>query len=117
MAIDTFSKIDQQLSVPIQQFVTDGVSNLASAVSGPLKAAVTLWIIFQGVAIMRGVVNEPLLDFAVKAIRVCIIVALATQVGTYNEYVKNIFFDALPNEIGKALSGSGAVLPTANAFD
>ena len=42
MAIDTFSKIDQQLSEPIQQFVTDGVSNLASAVSGPLKAAVTL---------------------------------------------------------------------------
>ena len=117
MAIDTFSKIDQQLSDPIQQFVTDGVSNLASAVSGPLKAAVTLWIIFQGIAIMRGVVNEPVLDFAVKAMKVAVIVALATQVGTYNEYVKNVFFEALPKEIGNALAGSGAIVPNANAFD
>src|SRR5215204_3831855 len=118
MAIDTFSKIDQQLSEPIQQFVTDGVSNLASAVSGPLKAAVTLWIIFQGIAIMRGVVNEPVLDFAVKAMKVVAIVALATQVSAYNEYVKNVFFEALPNEIAKALAGAaGATTPTANAFD
>ena len=117
MAIDTFSKIDQQLAEPIQQFVTEGVSNLASAVSGPLKAAVTLWIIFQGIAIMRGLVNEPVLDFAVKAMKVVVIVALATQVSTYNEYVKNVFFEALPKEIGNALAGSGAIVPNANAFD
>lgn len=117
MALQIFSKIDQQLAEPINQFVTDGVSNLASAVSGPLKAAVTLWIILQGIAIMRGVVGEPVLDFAVKAMKVVVIVALATKVGTYNEYVKSVFFDALPREIGNALAGSGATTPTANAFD
>ena len=117
MAVEVFSKIDQQLAQPISQFVTDGVTNLASAVSGPLKAAVTLWIIFQGIAIMRGVVTEPVMDFAVKAMKVVVIVALATQVGTYNEYVKNVFFEALPREIGNALAGAGATAPTANAFD
>jgi len=117
MALQIFSKIDQQLADPINQFVTDGVSNLASAVSGPLKAAVTLWIIFQGIAILRGVVNEPVMDFAVKAMKVVVIVALATKVDTYNAFIKNVFFEALPREIGNALAGSGATTPTANAFD
>lgn len=117
MALQIFSKIDQQLADPISQFVTDGVSNLASAVSGPLKAAVTLWIIAQGISILRGVVNEPVMDFAVKAMKVVVIVALATKVGTYNEFIKNVFFEALPREIGNALAGSGATTPTANAFD
>lgn len=117
MALQIFSKIDQQLADPISQFVTDGVSNLASAVSGPLKAAVTLWIIFQGISILRGVVNEPVMDFAVKAMKVVVIVALATKVDTYNAFIKNVFFEALPREIGNALAGSGATTPTANAFD
>ena len=117
MAIDLFTQIDAQLSDPISDFVTDGVSQLASAATGPLKVAATIYVVLHGYAIMRGLIKEPVMDFAFRALKVVILVALVTQVGTYNEYVKNVFFDALPREIGNALGRRVEFAPTAAAFD
>src|SRR3954464_11516549 len=66
---------------------------------------------------MRGLIKDPVIDCAFRALKVVILVALVTQVGTYNEYVKNVFFDALPHEIGNALAGGSGSAPTAAAFD
>jgi type IV secretion system protein VirB6 len=117
MAIDVFTRIDAQLSDPISDFVTNGVSQLASAATGPLKVAATIYVVLHGYAIMRGLIKDPVMDFAFRALKVVILVALVTQVGTYNEYVKNVFFDALPREIGNALAGGSGSAPTAAAFD
>src|ERR1044072_9188006 len=117
MAIDVFTRIDAQLSDPISDFVTDGVSQLASAATGPLKVAATIYVVLYGYAIMRGLIKEPVLDFAFRAMKVVILVPLVTQVSSYNEYVKNILFDYLPREIGNTISGGSSHAPTAAQFD
>jgi len=115
--MNLFAQLDAQLTGPISDFVTDGVSQLASAATGPLKVAATVYVAIHGYAVMRGLIREPILDFAFRAMKVVILVALVTQVSSYNEYVKNIFFDYLPREIGNALSGGSSYAPTAAQFD
>jgi type IV secretion system protein VirB6 len=117
VALNLFTQLDAQLTDPIGEFVTDGVSHLASAATGPLKVAATIYVVLYGYAIMRGLIKEPVLDFAFRAMKVVILVALVTQVSSYNEYVKNIFFDYLPREIGNAISGGSSHAPTAAQFD
>ena len=52
--MNLFAQLDAQLTGPISDFVTDGVSQLASAATGPLKVAATIYVAIHGYAVMRG---------------------------------------------------------------
>jgi type IV secretion system protein VirB6 len=61
---------------------TDAISgNMSSALTPPLTAAMLLYIILYGVAIMRGAIQEPVLDFAIRGIKLAIIWGLVCAVG------------------------------------
>lgn len=117
MALTLFNDINQKLEQPISDFVDKGVSQLSSYVASPLKTALIIYIVIYGILIIQGMVREPLIDFAVRGMKLAIIVALASNAGTFNEYVKNIFFTALPTEIGNAISGNSASALGSSSFD
>lgn len=110
-----FEFIDGQFKRPLETFVSDGTSNIAQWVTGPLTVAVTLYVVLYGYLILRGSVQEPILDFAFRAIKLAIIVMLVKNAGEYQTYVTNIFFDVLPREIAQALNSGTA--PSASTFD
>ncbi|QAB00947.1 MULTISPECIES: TrbL/VirB6 family protein [Agrobacterium tumefaciens complex] len=110
-----FEFIDGQFKRPLETFVSDGTSNIAEWVTGPLTAAVTLYVVLYGYLVLRGSVQEPILDFAFRAIKLAIIVMLVKNAGEYQTYVTNIFFDVLPREIAQALNSGAA--PSASTFD
>lgn len=110
-----FEFIDGQFKRPLEIFVSDGTSNIAEWVAGPLTVAVTLYIVLYGYLILRGSVQEPILDFAFRAMKLAIIVMLVKNAGEYQTYVTNIFFDVLPREIAQALNAGTA--PSASTFD
>lgn len=99
-----FEFIDGQFKRPLETFVSDGTSNIAEWVTGPLTAAVTLYVVLYGYLVLRGSVQEPILDFAYRAIKLAIIVMLVKNAGEYQTYVTNIFFEVLPKEIAQALN-------------
>jgi type IV secretion system protein VirB6 len=110
-----FEFIDGQFKQPLETFVSDGTSNIADWVTGPLTAAVTLYVVLYGYLVLRGSVQEPILDFAYRAIKLAIIVMLVKNAGEYQTYVTNIFFNVLPKEIAQALNSGAA--PSASTFD
>ncbi|ANL38372.1 MULTISPECIES: type IV secretion system protein [Rhizobium] len=110
-----FSFVDGQFKTPLENFISSGTSNIASWVSGPLTAALTLYVVLYGYLVLRGSVQEPILEFAFRAMKLAIIVMLVRNAGDYQTYVTNIFFDTLPREISQALN-SGTV-PSASTFD
>ena len=110
-----FEFIDGQFKRPLEMFVSEGTSNIAEWVTGPLTAAVTLYIIIYGYLILRGSIQDPVMEFAFRAIKLAIIVMLVKNAGEYQTYVTNIFFDVLPREIAQALN-TGAT-PSASTFD
>lgn len=115
MAIQIFQQLESKFEEPIRAFVESGVSELASAVDAPLRVAATLYVILYGFSIWRGIVQTPIMEFAFRSMKLVIIITLATKVGTYNSFVTDVFFDALPRQISEALAGGGAL--NANSFD
>ncbi|RLL72011.1 conjugal transfer protein TrbL [Ochrobactrum soli] len=112
---EVFSFVDRQFKAPLENFVSTGTSNIASWVSGPLATALTLYIVVYGYLVLRGSVQEPILEFAFRAIKLAIIVMLVRNASDYQTYVTNIFFETLPKEIAQALN-TGAT-PSASTFD
>ena len=112
---NVFEFIDGQFKRPLEMFVSDGTSNIAEWVAGPLTAAVTLYVVLYGYPVLRGSIQDPILEFAFRAMKLAIIVMLVKNAGEYQTYVTNIFFDVLPREIAQALN-SGTT-PSASTFD
>ena len=112
---NVFEFIDGQFKRPLEMFVSDGTSNIAEWVAGPLTAAVTLYVVLYGYLVLRGSVQDPILEFAFRAIKLAIIVMLVKNASEYQTYVTNVFFDVLPREIAQALN-SGTT-PSASTFD
>ncbi|ARO34373.1 type IV secretion system protein VirB6 (plasmid) [Rhizobium sp. NXC14] len=110
-----FSFVDGQFKTPLENFISSGTSNIASWVSGPLTAALTLYVVLYGYLVLRGSVQEPILEFAFRAMKLAIIVMLVKNASDYQTYVTNIFFDTLPREISQALNSGSA--PSASTFD
>lgn len=110
-----FEFIDGQFKTPLETFVSEGTSNIAEWVTGPLTAAVTLYVVLYGYLVLRGSVQDPILEFAFRAIKLAIIVMLVKNAGEYQTYVTNVFFDILPREIAQALNTGTA--PSASTFD
>ena len=99
-----FAFVDEQFKAPLETFVSDGTSNIAEWISGPLTAAITLYVVLYGYLVLRGSVQEPILDFAFRAIKLAIIVMLVRDADEYQTYVTDIFFEGLPREISQALN-------------
>ncbi len=110
-----FDFVDEQFKAPLETFVSDGTSNISEWISGPLTAAITLYVVLYGYLVLRGSVQEPILDFAFRAIKLAIIVMLVRDADEYQAYVTNIFFEGLPREISQALNAGAA--PSASTFD
>ncbi|MFF0952918.1 type IV secretion system protein [Rhizobium leguminosarum] len=110
-----FSFVDGQFKSPLENFISSGTSNIASWIGGPLTAALTLYVVLYGYLVLRGSVQEPILEFAFRAMKLAIIVMLVRNASEYQTYVTNIFFETLPREISQALNSGTA--PSASTFD
>ncbi|MBY5435641.1 type IV secretion system protein [Rhizobium leguminosarum] len=110
-----FSFVDGQFKAPLENFISSGTSNIANWVSGPLTAALTLYVVLYGYLVLRGSVQEPILEFAFRAMKLAIIVMLVRNASEYQTYVTSIFFETLPREISQALNSGTA--PSASTFD
>lgn len=117
MAINVFDEFLKEFEQPITTFVSTSVSNLATFVDGPLRVAVLLYVVLYGFAVMRGAIAEPIQEFAWRAIRLVLIVLLASNASSFQQYVTDLFFTSLPKEIGNALAGSALDANSGAPFD
>lgn len=86
-------------------FLATGVSNVIAEVAGPLRAALVLYVLLYGVAILRGAISEPIMDLAVRALKLALIYLLATT-PAYEPWVTEPLFHVLPETLARAVGGA-----------
>ena len=110
-----FENIASDLSTAFSAGVTQATTNGLSAISAPLMALVVLWVIVQGILVMRGDIDAR--GGVTRIIRVALVVGLLTSSGLYTSYVATLFQTTLPNWIGSSISNTANVSNTPQAFD
>jgi len=91
----------------LNEFLGSRLSAVIAEVEGPLRIALVLYVLLYGFAILRGAISEPVMDFAVRSIKLALIYALATTTA-YSSFVTEPLFTGLPNVLTRAVSGSEA---------
>jgi type IV secretion system protein VirB6 len=96
-------------------FLNERASSVIAEVSGPLRVALVLYVLLYGFAILRGSIAEPIMDFAVRSLKLALVYMLATTVA-YSSFVTDPLFHVLPDTLARAISGGG-VPDVGAAFD
>src|SRR5689334_10272558 len=105
MKVDTFSDFANQYASIFSAGTSNAVSSGLSAIAGPLSAVVVVWIIVQGILVMRGDVSVR--SGITKILRVVLVVSLLTSFGLFSSYVIDLFQTSLPNWAAGAITGAG----------
>lgn len=93
--------IDERLNV----FLGDRLSSVIAVVEGPLRVALVLYVLLYGFAVLRGAISEPVMDFALRSVKLAFLYALATT-AAYSSFVTQPLFVDLPNALTQAISGA-----------
>ena len=97
--MNVFQAIDAAFQQPAIQFLERTASGLCSALADPMRAALTLYVLWFGILVLRGAVQEPIPEALARILKASIITTLTLSYASYNDYVGNFFFDTLPREI------------------
>jgi len=99
----------------LEAFLNAGASRAMSEVAAPLRAALVLYVLLYGFAILRGAIAEPMMDFAIRSVKLALVVMLATT-AAYGSWIAQPLFHGLPDAIARAVGGGG-VADAGGAFD
>ena len=103
-----FGKIDTATSTFVSQISTQAIATITPFVT----LGLTLGFIAYAIAIIRGAVDMPILDFLARSLRIGIIVSIALAGGLYQSQIAGAIVE-LPNSLAVALvsdpaEGAGA---------
>ncbi len=110
-----FTRMDQTLGAAFGTGIQSAITALLAAVAPPLLACVTLWIIIQGILVMRGDVDAR--AGITRIIRVAFVVGILTSSGLYTTYVQTAFMTTIPNWLVTAAGGTVSPSSTPQTFD
>ena len=102
-----FQQTYQFVDAKLDAFLDDRAGAMIAEISGPLRAALTLYVLLYGFAILRGAISEPVMDFAVRSLKLSLIVLLAST-SAYSSFVGDALLHGLPDSLARAVSGASA---------
>ena len=96
--------------------IQTSINSMLAAVTTPLLACVTLWVIIQGILVMRGDMDPR--GGITRIIKVALVVGILTSAGLYTTYVQTLFITTIPNWFATAANGPQTnIISTPATFD
>lgn len=108
-----FQFIGDTFSNQTANYISGTASQISSELQPVAIAAITLWICVYGTLTILGKTSQPFADFAVKALKIIIICAVALNYGNYSSYVIQSM-EGIENSIAAAMSSGGS--PSSNGI-
>jgi type IV secretion system protein VirB6 len=86
-------------------YIGASVAGVASAIAPAAYTLLGLYVILWGLASMRGLIQEPITDAAIRAMKIAFIFGVGIGLASYNVYVTDTFFNA-PERLAASLKDS-----------
>lgn len=115
MSFRVFEHSYDFIDARLADFLGERLSSVVAEVEGPLRIALVLYVVLYGIAILRGAISEPVMDFAVRSLKLALLYLLATT-SAYAGFVTEPLFTGLPNALTAAVGGD-ATPSVGAAFD
>lgn len=106
-----FNRIFSELDTALGVYVSDVVAGVIGSLGSVTAQLLVLYFIIHGFMMMRGMIEEPVTDFAWRVVRLSIITGIALNVGYYNSAVVDFiwrFPEALAALVVQGEAGSGS---------
>jgi type IV secretion system protein VirB6 len=111
-----FTNMASDFGVAFGTGINSSITSLLTAVAQPLMASVTLWVIIQGILVMRGDMDAR--GGVTRIIKVAFVVGIITSSGLYTTYVQTLFTTTIPNWFATAAGGTTlSATSTPGTFD
>ncbi len=91
-----------QVDTVVTGFFLTASSSMAAAAVTPFKTLVTVYILMWGLAMWRGLIDEPLSDAVGRIFRVVLIGAIALGSGYYGPYIATLLYNT-PAQLASVL--------------
>lgn len=85
---------------------------MSGALTAPLTAAMTIYIILYGWAVIRGSIQEPVMDFVFRAVKLLVIWTLVANAGEYSSWAGTTITVGLPDFVNTLTGSPGTSLPS-----
>lgn len=107
MAQPVFAAAYDFVNFQLDVFLNARLSSVQSAVTSPLRLTLVLYVTLYGIAVIRGAIQEPVMDGVNRGIKLLFIYMVATT-AAYGTYVTVPLFTTFPNFLAAAISGGSA---------
>ena len=97
-------------------YIGTNVAKVAAAISPTAYALLGIYIMLWGLASMRGMIQEPIMDAAIRILKIVFIFSLAIKLANYNVYITDTFFKT-PEQLAQALTQSADEKTTIKNLD
>lgn len=98
-----------QVDTAVTGFFLAAASRVAAAATTPFRILVTVFIILWGLALWRGLINEPLGDGIARVFRIVLVGTIALGAGVYGPRIATALYNT-PGQLATVLTG-GATTP------
>lgn len=115
MSLAIFSTAYEFIDGRLAEVLGERTASVLGAVAPIANTAVLLYFILFGWAVIQGKIDEPIMDFIARSVKLVFVVQIGTT-SLYNQYVTGPLFTTIPNWLAGMVSG-GAVTDAGTPFD
>lgn len=98
---DAMAKVDAVVAT----YISSTSQDIMTAFSSAATQLLVIYIMFWGWSMMRGVIQEPVMDAINRFVRLSIILGLSTSIGLYQSYIVDFLWNT-PDALASVITGS-----------
>jgi len=112
-----FTNVLQYTDNVCNAYIAEKVHIVASVIAPAAYTLLGVYVILWGLASMRGLIQEPFTDMAVRMVKIAFIFGIGIQLAEYNVYVIDTMWNG-PQELASAIAGTsgGSIGPTLDSI-
>lgn len=114
MAWDHYTRIFQKFDEAVKVYLSDTTHDVISSFVPLASQMLMLYVVIYGYAMIRGMVQEPMMDFLTRLVKISFITGIATSVGLYNGWISTTLWNS-PDALA-AVVASGPMASSSVSF-